>query len=72
MLLRGAVDTTREHFTLGTLNTYDAGAIATKRPRKRKLEDKEIQLGLKTVRDSLGLETASRRVNDCRRAHLGK
>ena len=68
----GVLSKTRAHFTLGTLNTYDAGAKETKRPRKRKLGDKEIQLGLKTVRDSLGLETALRRANDYRRAHLGK
>ena len=68
----GVLSATREHFKFGTLSTYDAGAREIKRPRKRKLGDKEIQLGLKTVRDSLGLETALRRVNDYRRVHLGK
>jgi len=69
--VKATLDKTREHFLLGTLHTFDAGKEGTgngaQLQRKKKLSDKEVQLALKTVRDSLGLGTALRRVNDFRR-----
>jgi hypothetical protein len=72
--VHSVLERTREHFVKGTLHKFDAGAVngGEKTTRKRKLGNVEMQLALKSCRDSLGLVAALRRVNDYRRIHLQK
>jgi hypothetical protein len=64
------LERTYDAFLEGKLATFDAG-VHTFKKKKLRMNDQEVQLALKCVRDNLGLDLTTKRVNTYRKRTRG-
>jgi hypothetical protein len=64
------LERTYDAFLSNQLATFDAGVVTFKK-KKARVSDPEIQIALKCVRDNLGLDLATKRVNTYRKRVFG-